>query len=118
MNEYMLSEILAEMHPNSDSIECVILERVRGVMPQFRRREANLSIDDREMEPHVLAEVVNPNGFASLQQGSLVLLPLNHCRFLPSHGESLEANRNRFFIREKFVRGIVHNNKRWNLDKS
>jgi hypothetical protein len=114
MNESMLNEILAEMHPRSDSIECVMLERVRGVMPQFRRREANLSIDQREMEPHILAEVRDPNGFASLQHGTLVLLPLNHCRFLPGEGNS----HGRFFVPEKFVRGIVHNNKRWDLDKT
>jgi hypothetical protein len=113
MNEAMLNEILAEMHPRSDSIECVMLERVRGVMPQFRRRDPNLSIDQREMEPHILAEVRDPNGFASLQLGSLVLLPLNHCRFLPSEGDS----RARFFVPEKFVRGIVHNMGRWNVSE-
>ena len=84
----MLSNIIANMHPDSSSIECIMLERVPGVQPQFRNRSGvGLSEQDREMNPYIIAEVKNPNGFSSLQQNSIVLVPLNHCRFLPEEGK-------------------------------
>ena len=107
----MLSNIIANMHPDSSSIECNMLERVPGVQPQFRNRSGlGLSEQDREMNPYIIAEVKNPNGFSSLQQNSIVLVPLNHCRFLPEEGK---VSTRRLFVKEKYIQGIAHNRGQW-----
>jgi hypothetical protein len=109
----MFSEILCCMHPEMHSVECVMLGRAPGVTPH--RDRANLG---RELDPYIIAEITNPNGFASVAHGSIVLVPLNNCHFLPKFVGDTQFKR--FFVKEKHIRGIVHNSgkdKRWNLDK-
>lgn len=108
-SEEMFSEMLCSMHPEINSVECVWLGRAPGVTPH--RDRANLG---RELDPYIIAEITNPNGFASVMHGSIVLVPLNSCHFLPRSAG--DTNFKRFFVKEKHIRGIVHNagkDKRW-----
>ena len=109
LNQDMVNEIMSNMHPDSNSIECVMLQEVPGVN--------SFKSGSRDINPYILAEVRNPNGFASLQVGSIVLVPKNNCHFLPTEvGQT--GHWFRFFIAEKHVKGIAHNNGRWNITKA
>ena len=105
----MVNEIMSKMHPDDDSIECIMLQQVNGVN--------SFKSGTKEINPFILAEVTNPNGFASLQHGSIVLVPRNNCHFLPSKvGQA--GHWFRFFIAEKHVKGIAHNNGQWNITEA
>ncbi|MBJ40302.1 MAG: hypothetical protein CMD83_17895 [Gammaproteobacteria bacterium] len=105
----MVNEIMSKMHPDSDSIECTMLQQVNGVN--------SFKSGSKEINPFILAEVTNPNGFSSLQHGSIVLVPRNSCHFLPSKvGQA--GHWFRFFIAEKHVKGIAHNNGQWNITEA
>ncbi len=109
LNQDMVNEIMSNMHPDSNSIECVMLQEVPGVN--------SFKSGSRDINPFVLAEVTNPNGFASLQHGTIVLVPKNNCHFLPTEvGQA--GHWFRFFIAEKHVKGIAHNNGRWNITEA
>ena len=105
----MVNEIMSKMHPDSDSIECTMLQQVSGVN--------SFKSGTKEINPFILAEVTNPNGFSSLQHGSIVLVPRNSCHFLPSKvGQA--GHWFRFFIAEKHVKGIAHDNGQWNITEA
>ena len=105
----MVNEIMSKMHPDSDSIECTMLQQVNGVN--------SFKSGTKDINPFILAEVTNPNGFSSLQHGSIVLVPRNSCHFLPSKvGQA--GHWFRFFIAEKHVKGIAHNNGQWNITEA
>ena len=105
----MVNEIMSKMHPDSDSIECTMLQQVSGVN--------SFKSGSKDINPFILAEVTNPNGFSSLQHGSIVLVPRNSCHFLPSKvGQA--GHWFRFFIAEKHVKGIAHNNGQWNITEA
>ena len=109
LNQSMVEDIMGDMHPDSSSIECVMLQEVPGVN--------SFKSGSRDINPFVLAEVTNPNGFASLQHGTIVLVPKNNCHFLPTKvGQT--GHWFRFFIAEKHVKGIAHNNGRWNITEA
>ena len=109
LNQDMVNDIMSNMHPDSNSIECVMLQQVNGVN--------SLKSGTKEINPFILAEVTNPNGFSSLQHGSIVLVPRNSCHFLPSKVGQTGAWF-RFFIAEKHVKGIAHNNGQWNITEA
>ena len=109
LNQDMVSDIMSSMHPDSNSIECVMLQQVNGVN--------SFKSGTKEINPFMLAEVTNPNGFASLQHGSIVLVPRNSCHFLPSSAGHT-GHWFRFFIAEKHVKGIAHNNGKWNISEA
>ena len=110
LNQDMVNEIMSNMHPDSNSIECVMLQQVNGVN-SFKETGG------KPINPFILAEVTNPNGFSSLQHGTIVLVPKNNCHFLPTEvGQT--GHWFRFFIAEKHVKGIAHNNGRWNITEA
>lgn len=109
LNQHMVCDIMSNMHPDSNSIECVMLQQVNGVN--------SFKSGTKDINPFILAEVTNPNGFSSLQHGSIVLVPKNSCHFLPTTaGQS--GHWFRFFIAEKHVKGVAHNNGRWNITEA
>jgi len=110
LNQDMVNDIMSSMYPDSDSIEGVMLQSVPGVN-SFR------NVGGKDINPFILAEVTNSNGFSSLQHGSIILVPQNNCHFLPSRGQSHSAHF-RFFIAEKHIKGIAHNNGKWNISEA
>ena len=109
LSQHMVYDIMANMHPDNNSIECVMLQQVNGVN-SFKN-------GTKDINPFILAEVTNPNGFSSLQHGTIVLVPKNNCHFLPTTaGQS--GHWFRFFIAEKHVKGAAHNNGRWNITEA
>ena len=109
LNQDMVNEIMSNMHPDSNSIECVMLQEVPGVN--------SFKSGSRDINPFILAEVTNPNGFASLQHGTIVLVPKNNCHFLPTKvGQT--GHWFRFFIAEKHVKGIAHNPGKWDISEA
>lgn len=112
LNQSMVEDIMGDMHPDSSSIECVMLQQVNGVNP-FKNS------DGKDIYPFILAEVTNPNGFASLQHGSIVLVPKNNCHFLPTKDPYRRGGHwFRFFIAEKHVKGIAHNPGKWDISEA
>jgi len=111
LNKSMVEHILGNMHPDSNSIECVMLQEVPGVN-SFKQTGG------KEINPFILAEVTNPNGFASLRHGSIVLVPKNNCHFLPTKDYRRGGHWFRFFIAEKHVKGIAHNDGKWNITEA
>jgi len=109
LNQDMVNDIMSSMHPDSNSIECVKLQQVPGVN--------SFKSGSKDINPFILAEVTNPNGFSSLQRGSIVLVPVNNCHFLPST-VGQRGHWFRFFIAEKHVKGIAHNNGKWNITEA
>ena len=109
LNQDMVTDIMSNMHPDSNSIECVMLQQVSGVN--------SFKTGDREINPFILAEITNGNNFSQYHKGSIVLVPRNNCHFLPSKvGQTGQWFR--FFIAEKHVKGIAHNNGQWNITEA
>jgi hypothetical protein len=109
LNQDMVNDIMSSMHPDSSSIECVMLQQVSGVN--------SFKTGDKEINPFILAEITNGNSFSQYQKGSIVLVPRNNCHFLPSRVGQATAWF-RFFIAEKHVKGIAHNNGKWNITEA
>ena len=109
LNQSMVEDIMGDMHPDSSSIECVMLQEVPGVN--------SFKSGSKDMNPFILAEITNGNNFSQYQKGSIVLVPRNNCHFLPSKvGQTGQWFR--FFIAEKHVKGVAHNNGQWNITEA
>ncbi len=109
LNREMVNEIMINMRPDSNSIECVMLQEVPGVN--------SFKSGSKDLNPFILAEVINGNSFSQYSKGSIVLVPKNNCHFLPSKvGQT--GHWFRFFISEKHVKGIAHNEGRWNITEA
>jgi len=104
----IVEEIMGDMRPDSSSIECIKLVDVHGTKPKAIRRAG-----EREIDPHILAEVTNDNSFAEYTRGSLVLVPENHCIFVPTEGR--EGMYRRFFVRVKHIKGVTKRSDWWKL---
>ena len=109
LSQDMVNDIMSIMHPDSDSIECTMLQQVNGVN--------SFKSGTKEINPFILAEITNGNNFSQYQKGSIVLVPKNNCHFLPSKPGQTTAWF-RFFIAEKHVKGIAHNNGQWNITEA
>ena len=109
LNQDMVNDIMSSMHPDSNSIECVMLQQVSGVN--------SFKTGTKEINPFILAEITNGNNFSQYQKGSIVLVPRNSCHFLPSSAGHT-GQWFRFFIAEKHVKGIAHNNGQWNITEA
>lgn len=108
LNGDLLTDILTNMTPDRESIECVMLQRVNGIN--------NLkNVENRDVDPYILAEVLDPNSFSAVKAGSLVLVQKNNCRFLPTKGRKNDMTWFRFFVKHSHVRGVVHNDGRWKI---
>ena len=104
----MVGMIMADMRPDSSSIECIKLVDVSGTKPRSTR-----SMGEKEMDPYILAEVTNDNSFAEYTRGCLVLVPENHCTFVPTEGR--QGMYRRLFIRTKHIRGVTKKSDWWKL---
>ena len=71
----------------------------------------------KEINPFILAEITNGNSFSQYRKGSIVLVPRNNCHFLPSKVGQTTAWF-RFFIAERHVKGIAHNNGKWDISEA
>ena len=112
LNKSMVEDIMGDMYPDSSSIECVMLQEVPGVN-SFKQTGG------KEINPFILAEVTNGNSFSALARGSIVLVPKNNCHFLPAKEPYRRGGQwVRFFIAEKHVKGIAHNNGKWNITEA
>ena len=111
LNQDMVNEIMSNMHPDSNSIECVMLQEVPGVN--------SFKSGSKDINPFILAEVKNPNAFSSVIQGTIVLVPKNNCHFLPTKDPYRRGGQwFRFFIAEKHVKGIAHNPGKWDISEA
>jgi len=112
LNKSMVEDIMGDMHPDSSSIECVMLQEVPGVN-SFKQTGG------KEINPFILAEVTNGNSFSAYSRGSIVLVPKNNCHFLPTKDPYRRGGQwFRFFVRESHVRGIAHNDGKWNITEA
>jgi hypothetical protein len=112
LNQSMVEDIMGEMHPDSNSIECIMLQEVPGVN-RFKQ------VGGKDINPFILAEVTNPNAFAFLEHGSIVLVPKNNCHFLPTKDPYRRGGIwFRFFINQKHVKGIAHNAGKWDISEA
>ena len=112
LNKSMVEDIMGDMYPASSSSECVMLQEVPGVN-SFKQTGG------KEINPFILAEVTNGNSFSALARGSIVLVPKNNCHFLPAKDPYRRGGQwFRFFIAEKHVKGIAHNNGKWNISEA
>lgn len=112
LNQSMVEDIMGDMHPDSSSIECVMLQEVPGVN-SFKE------VGGKSIHPFILAEVTNGNSFSAYSSGTIVLVPKNNCHFLPAKDPYRRGGRwFRFFIAEKHVKGIAHNNGKWNISEA
>jgi len=112
LNQSMVEDIMGDMHPDSGSIECVMLQEVPGVN-SFKQTGG------KEINPFILAEVTNGNSFSALPRGSIVLVPKNNCHFLPTKDPYRRGGQwFRFFVRESHIRGIAHNSGKWNITEA
>ena len=111
LNQSMVEDIMGDMHPDSNSIECTMLQEVPGVN--------SFKSGSKDMNPFILAEVTNPNAFSNLQHGSIGLVPKNNCHFLPTKDPYRRGGHwFRFFIAEKHVKGIAHNPGKWDITEA
>ena len=94
----MIEEIMEDMRPDGDSIECIKLHTLKGV-------NSLRQIGGRETDPYIIAEVVDGNSFTHYHKGTLILVPQSPCSFVPTKGKPNMPRR--FFVRTKHVRGIT-----------
>ena len=94
----MIEEIMEDMRPDNNSIECIKLHTLKGV-------NSLRQVGGREVDPYIIAEVLDGNSFSAYLKGALILVPQAMCSFVPSKG--MPNIPRRFFVRTKHVRGIT-----------
>jgi len=94
----MVEEIMEDMRPDNNSIECIKLHTLPGV-------NSLRQVGGREVDPYIIAEVVDGNSFSAYRKGALILVPQAMCNFVPTKGKPNIPRR--FFVRTKHIRGIT-----------
>ena len=85
----LMLEMLSDLRPeSSNSIECIKLIKVPG--------------NDRN--PHILAEVIDSNGFSNYPIGKVVMVPENAFLAIP-----IGNHKSRLFVRVKSIVGTTRN---------
>jgi len=83
----LMQEMLKDLRPEtSNSIECVKIAQVPG----------------NERNPHILAEVINSNGFSDYPNGRVVMVPENSFLTIP-----IGNRKTRLFVRVKSIVGTT-----------
>ena len=94
----MMNDFMEDMQPDNNSIECIKIHTLKGV-------NSLRQIGGKEIDPYLIAEVVNGNSFSAYQKGALIMVPQNSCHFVPTRGKPSIPRR--FFVRTKHIRGIT-----------
>ena len=112
LSKSMVEDIMGDMHPDNDSIECVMLQEVSGVN-HFKNTSG------KDVNPFILAEVTNGNSFSNYNKGTIVLVPKNNCHFMPTKDPYRRGGAwFRFFVSCKHVKGIAQNQGKWNITEA
>tara|TARA_R110000824_G_scaffold215931_3_gene402479 strand:+ start:1526 stop:1885 length:360 start_codon:yes stop_codon:yes gene_type:complete len=93
----MMDDIMEDMRPDNNSIECIKIHSLKGV-------NSLRQIGGKEIDPYLIAEVVDGNSFSAYNKGAIIMVPQNACHFVPTKGKRISR---RFFVRTKHIRGIT-----------